>query len=200
MGTDMTINFINKKAIQRFYSLALMLLFSLNSVLAQTTEHPLRHVPDGTQRKPVRLEPQWQAHISLSGASAVVLERVSGDSSAHSAHTTPTAKSATAQDSTSASETTVMTPVYREGGSPVGRLMALPGGVVVELPADWSEAQVQAWASEQAVAIRERLSLAGHYLIASPAGDAALELAERLQHSPHVLSVRPNWWKQTHKR
>lgn len=92
-------------------------------------------------------------------------------------------------------------PVYREGNSPAGRLMALPGGVVVKFNADWSDAQVRAWAQAKGLTVAQRLGTTDNwYLIATAPGSAALELANSLQASGEVLAATPNWWKQTAAR
>ncbi len=92
-------------------------------------------------------------------------------------------------------------PVYREGNSPAGRLMALPGGVVVKFNTDWSDAQVRAWAQAKGLAVTQRLGTTSNwYLIATAPGSAALELANSLKAGGEVLAAMPNWWKQTAAR
>ncbi len=92
-------------------------------------------------------------------------------------------------------------PVYREGNSPAGRLMALPGGVVVKFNTDWTDAQVRAWAQAKGLAVTQRLGTTSNwYLIATAPGSAALELANSLKAGGEVLAAMPNWWKQTAAR
>lgn len=95
-------------------------------------------------------------------------------------------------------------PVYREGNSPAGRLMALPGGVLVKFAPDWSDAQVRAWAQAKGLAVTQRMGATGAmgnwYLIATAPGSAALELANSLKAGGEVLAAMPNWWKQTATR
>lgn len=96
---------------------------------------------------------------------------------------------------------THISPVYREGNSPAGRLMALPGGVVVKFNPDWSDAQVRAWAQAKGLTVAQRLGTTGNwYLIATAPGSAALELANSLKAGGEVLAAMPNWWKQTAAR
>ena len=96
---------------------------------------------------------------------------------------------------------THVSPVYREGTSPAGRLMALPGGVVVKFKPDWSDAQVRAWPQAKGLTVAQRLGTTDNwYLIATAPGSAALELANRLQAGGEVLAATPNWWKQTAAR
>ena len=92
-------------------------------------------------------------------------------------------------------------PVYREGNSPAGRLMALPGGVVVKFNTDWTDAQVRAWAQAKGLTVTQRLGTTSNwYLIATAPGSAALELANSLKAGGEVLAAMPNWWKQTAAR
>jgi len=96
---------------------------------------------------------------------------------------------------------THISPVYREGNSPAGRLMALPGGVVVKFNPDWTDAQVRAWAQAKGLTVTQRLGTTGNwYLIATAPGSAALELANSLKAGGEVLAAMPNWWKQTAAR
>lgn len=96
---------------------------------------------------------------------------------------------------------THISPVYREGNSPAGRLMALPGGVVVKFNPDWSDAQVRAWAQAKGLTVTQRLGTTSNwYLIATAPGSAALELANSLKAGGEVLAAMPNWWKQTAAR
>lgn len=92
-------------------------------------------------------------------------------------------------------------PVYREGNSPAGRLMALPGGVIVKFHPDWSDAQVRNWAQTKGLTVAQRLGTLGNwYVIATVPGSAALELANSLKAGGEVLAAMPNWWKQTAAR
>lgn len=92
-------------------------------------------------------------------------------------------------------------PTWREGSSPAGRLMALPGGVIVQFAPAWTDADIHAWAHGKSLQISQRLDIPGNwYLLASPPGTAALELANQLHTSGEVLSASPNWWKHTTTR
>lgn len=87
--------------------------------------------------------------------------------------------------------------VYREGGTAVGRLMALPGGVVVQLKPDWTEAQVAAWAAERKLPLEQHLPITGNwYVVGTAPGEASLATANALQESGTVVSATPNWWKE----
>lgn len=89
-------------------------------------------------------------------------------------------------------------PVFREGDSPAGRLMALPGGVIVQFKPDWTDTQVSAWLASKALTAKQRLAIRGNwYVIHSSAGQAALDLANAMHESGEVVSASPNWWKET---
>jgi hypothetical protein len=91
--------------------------------------------------------------------------------------------------------------VYREGGTPVGRLMALPGGVLVNFKAEWSEAQIRDFVARRGLSLGAKMSLAGNwYQVNTAAGEASLLAANALQESGAVVSASPNWWKETSPR
>lgn len=101
----------------------------------------------------------------------------------------------TAATSGDASKTS---PVFREGDSPAGRLMALPGGVMVEFKPNWTDTQVSAWLASKSLTVEHRMGIQGNwYVIHSPAGQAALDLANAIHESGDVVSASPNWWKET---
>lgn len=100
-----------------------------------------------------------------------------------------------------------VSPVFTEAGAP-GRLRALPGGVIVVLkPAPAGED-----AAGRAAQARRQLQSAGlepvrpigpggsRWLVASPAGLPALELANRLHDSGEFESAAPNWWQPRAKK
>lgn len=89
-------------------------------------------------------------------------------------------------------------PVYREGDSPAGRLMALPGGVIVQFQSEWTDAQVASWITAKGLVVNQRLGIHGNwYLIRSASGAASLNLANSIYESGDVVSASPNWWKAT---
>ena len=170
---------------------AIILLALLGSASASAAT---AHYFDGSTRRAVTLDTHWvavitppasasglQARSPQSAAPLVILQRANQ----------PTARAAYSQT----------TPVYREGDSPAGRLMALPGGVLVKLDPSWSDDQARAWAAGKGLSVAQRLNTTGNwYLLASAPGNAALELANQLHASGEVLSASPNWWKQTQPR
>jgi hypothetical protein len=91
--------------------------------------------------------------------------------------------------------------VYREGGTPVGRLMALPGGVLVNFKAGWTEAEIKDFVAKRGLSLGVRMNLAGNwYTVNTAAGEASLLAANALQESGAVVSASPNWWKETSPR
>lgn len=89
-----------------------------------------------------------------------------------------------------------VTPLFREGDSPAGRLMGLPGGIIVQFHPHWSVTQIAQWLTARGLPLGERLEIQGHwYSIPTPAGMIALETANQLHESGDVISAAPNWWK-----
>lgn len=89
-------------------------------------------------------------------------------------------------------------PVYREGDSPAGRLMALPGGVMVKFKPEWSRQRIDAWLAGRGLTVVRQLAMAGNwFLVDTPAGEASLRTANALYETGEVLAASPNWWKQT---
>lgn len=92
-------------------------------------------------------------------------------------------------------------PVYREGDSPAGRLMALPGGVLVKFKADWNRERIDAFLAERGLAVERRLVMGGNwYRVGTPAGRASLDAANAIHATGQVLAASPNWWMQTATR
>ncbi|MGZ5075439.1 MAG: hypothetical protein ACXV9R_02365 [Methylobacter sp.] len=89
-------------------------------------------------------------------------------------------------------------PVFREGDSPAGRLMALPGGVIVNFKPDWTEDQIHQWATAHGYLIEQKLNILGNwYIIHTAPGLISLQTANDIQESGEVITATPNWWKQT---
>ena len=89
-----------------------------------------------------------------------------------------------------------VTPLFREGDSPAGRLMGLPGGIIVQFHPHWSVTQIAQWLTTHGLPLGERMEIQGHwYSIPTPAGMIALETANQLHESGDVISAAPNWWK-----
>ena len=109
-----------------------------------------------------------------------------------------TLRPVTVDAAASSSGSARVSPVFREGDSPAGRLMALPGGVIVQFQPNWSDVQVSNWVATKALAVDQRLGIRGNwYVIRSAAGQASLDLANAIHESGEVVSASPNWWKET---
>jgi hypothetical protein len=92
-------------------------------------------------------------------------------------------------------------PVYREGDSPAGRLMALPGGVLVKFKPEWARERIDAWLAARSLGPARPLAMAGNwYFVGTAAGTASLQTANALHATGDVLAATPNWWKQTAAR
>jgi hypothetical protein len=91
-------------------------------------------------------------------------------------------------------------PVFKDQASGT-RTRALPGGVIVVLSnvADEATARAQLL-SDGLKPVRALGSQANTWLVESPPGLAALELANRLHESRRYVSVSPNWWQERSRK
>jgi hypothetical protein len=180
----------------RHAAMALAALAATTCALAATTAYYF----DGDTQRTITLDPSLVAIITpIADAGSSTQARSVGEGAASPAPlvqlqpaSQPVARGASG---------THTSPVYREGNSPAGRPMALPGGVVVKFNPAWSDAQVRAWAEAKGLTVTQHLGTSHNwYLIATAPGSAALELANRLKAGGEVLAAMPNWWKQTAAR
>ena len=89
-------------------------------------------------------------------------------------------------------------PVYTQGETSAGRLMALPGGVLVKFKPDWSRAQIYAWVAARGLTIGHALPIGTNWFrIDTAPGLTSLETANAIFETGEVLSASPNWWMQT---
>lgn len=122
-------------------------------------------------------------------------QRVAGDSLVRIERLSDTNASARAAAASGRS------PVFRQGGTPAGRLMALPGGVLVKFKPDWSQSQIDQWLAARGLPAGRPLAIgAGWMRVDTPSGQAALDAANLIQESGEVLAASPNWWTQTAAR
>jgi hypothetical protein len=92
--------------------------------------------------------------------------------------------------------TAATSPVFRDGRSEKDRPRALPGGVILTLKPGTPEAQRAALFARHGLAQARALGGAGNvWLAETPAGLAALELANRLYESGDFAAAAPNWWQ-----
>jgi hypothetical protein len=170
----------------------------LAGLLGSAAAAPDAHYYDGSERRAITRQPDLAAQFaprngrttvqSLPGAVAVPGV---GDSLTRVYRLPKTALS-------SPSRASAGSPVYREGDSPAGRLMALPGGVLVKFKPEWTRARIDAWIAARGWTVGRKLAMAGNwYLVDTAPGDAALTAANAIFESGEVLAASPNWWKQT---
>jgi hypothetical protein len=84
-------------------------------------------------------------------------------------------------------------PVFSENGSE-SHLMVPVGNIIVQLESSYDESKAKSWASENGLRILNKLSFGNFYLIESPAGFYAIDLANSLVGKKGVLSATPEWW------
>ncbi|MCA8837808.1 MAG: hypothetical protein K8963_08170 [Proteobacteria bacterium] len=74
---------------------------------------------------------------------------------------------------------------------------ALPGGVFVKFDPDWDRSRIDAWLADQEVGsyLAEQVLNNNVFMIHTPQGMEALDLANRLQETGEVLYAEPNWWR-----
>lgn len=143
---------------------------------------------DGSSQRALTLQPSLIAEFA--DRSAAATRSTTATTPFVTLHSTSAAMTRSAHSQSS--------PVYREGHSPAGRLMALPGGVIVNFQPDWSEAQIQAWAAAGGYTLGRRLNIQGNwYTVQTAAGQVALDTANAIYQSGVVISASPNWWKHT---
>ncbi|MGE0312664.1 MAG: hypothetical protein AB7P21_13710 [Lautropia sp.] len=81
-------------------------------------------------------------------------------------------------------------PVYVDRA---GRPRALPGGVIVTLPAPLDDARASALLRGQGLTPLRRIG-PRMWLVDGPVGTGSLDLAERLARDPRFEAAEPNWW------
>jgi hypothetical protein len=92
-------------------------------------------------------------------------------------------------------------PVLHEGPSTGLPMRALPGGVVVAFREGWDRARIDAWLAARGRKVAEAVvPQANVYLVATPPGLAALELANELHATGELASATPNFWLEATTR
>lgn len=75
---------------------------------------------------------------------------------------------------------------------------SLPGGVIASFSTEWTIESAERWLAARGLAIERRLDLAHPtFVVGSPPGLAALELANELFDAPEVRWAEPDWWIET---
>jgi hypothetical protein len=156
------------------------------------------HYFEGSVRRSITPDPQWVAIINPTPltnlTSPQTREGLAASREQPLVQLEPANRSATRN-------TAQQSPVYREGNSPAGRLMALPGGVIVHLNPHWTHSQVMEWADKNQLRIVQSLPMASNwFFIHTDPGLPSLTLANRLHLLDGVIHATPNWWRQTATR
>jgi hypothetical protein len=93
-------------------------------------------------------------------------------------------------------DTRIQSPVFRDSAQGEGQLRALPGGVLLRFRAHQGPADRQALAAKHGLMMAREIGGSGRvWLVATPAGLASLDLANRLHESGDFESASPNWWQ-----
>ena len=189
---DLRMNAKQLRPALRFFAAA-GLCACMSGALAQV------HYYDGTQVRRLTLQPELRAEFNqgdsrrttlAASADAVALKGV-GDSLVRIVRVTRSSERLANPAAESAA-------VYREGDSPAGRLMALPGGVLVKFKPDWSRAQIDAWVAARGLTTGRALPIGTNWFrIDTAPGLTSLETANAIFETGEVLSASPNWWMQT---
>ncbi|NBW45617.1 MAG: hypothetical protein EBR45_08615 [Betaproteobacteria bacterium] len=157
-----------------------VLVFSLSSGYASGGSEPPTAAPvtswhDGRQTRGLWLDPTREAEFPTRGGGTVQPKE--------------------APRSATQSAQTQRSPLFFDNPALNGTPRALPGGVLVELkaPTEADTARLQL-ESDGLTPVR---AIVGNriWLVASPPGLPALELANRLQQGGRYASVQPNWWQ-----
>ena len=157
-----------------------VLIFSVFSGAASAGAEPPTVAPvtswhDGRQTRGLWLDPTREAEFATRGGGTVQPKQA------------PQAATQPSQAQRS--------PLFFDNPALNGTPRALPGGVLVELkiPTETNAARLQL-ESDGLTPVR---AIVGDriWLVASPPGLAALELANRLQQGGRYASVQPNWWQ-----
>jgi hypothetical protein len=155
---------------------------------------------DGGRKVAIVAQPdlvaEFGAPVARARAAGPVAQRVAGDSLVRVLKVAP-------GDGMGAQPQGVMaagarSAVYRQNGTAAGRLMALPGGVLVKFQSGWSSQQIDAWLATRGLPAGQSMAIGPAWrLLPTAPGSEALALANRIQESGEVVSASPNWWTQT---
>lgn len=166
-------------------------------VLAGAAAAQDSHYFDGAQRRAVTLQPDLVAQFTPRSDHASALAAGTAALAGDSLMRIVRRPSVVSRTTTSSDDS----PVYREGNSPAGRLMALPGGVLLKFQPDWTRERIDSWLAAQGLAVTRPLAQGDHwFFVATPPGRAALDTANRLHETGELLVALPNWWRQTQTR
>lgn len=92
-------------------------------------------------------------------------------------------------------------PVLRDGPGKNAAMRALPGGLILHLNPNWTEAAAYDWLLTQHLQPVKKLAFGRNvFLIETEAGLEALHLANRLRQRDGVIAAAPNWWQELEPR
>jgi hypothetical protein len=173
-------------------------------VMGSAVAADLEHYFDGAQRRTLTRVPDLVAtiHAPAAGRQAPLAATesaavVAGDSRLRIERVVPTVGPRAA----AAAYAPGQSPVWREGTSPAGRLMAAPGGVLVKVRPEWSSAQARDWLAARGYAEAAPLGQgAGWWRVPTAPGEAALDAANRLHGTGELLAASPDWWRDARTR
>lgn len=153
---------------------------------------------DGAQKVAVSQVPGLAADFSrgTNGAQAALasgVTRIAGDSVVRIYQL-----SASPTNALAAPAANTFSPVFARGQTGTGRLMALPGGVLVKFKPDWTREQVDAWVAAHGFKAARPMDFGKNWFrIETAAGAPSLAAANAIFESGDVLASSPNWWMQT---
>lgn len=89
-------------------------------------------------------------------------------------------------------------PVFRD--QPGGPIRVAIGGVIIRFAKDVDARQQASWVADQGLVVISSPDALDWILVASEAGSASVELANRLHQLPEVQNASPNWWRPVSRR
>lgn len=101
-------------------------------------------------------------------------------------------------ESAEANENITYAPVYRD--HPGGPIRVAIGGVIIRFAKDVDARQQANWIGDQGLVVISSPAALDWVLVASEAGSASVELANRLHQFPEVQNASPNWWRPVSRR
>jgi hypothetical protein len=88
-----------------------------------------------------------------------------------------------------------ISPVFRGVGAPASEVRALPGGIIVTLRTPGSAQSANQLLAPFGLRVTRQVDSTGlRWVVATAAGMAALDTANRLHESGAFASVTPDWW------
>ncbi len=90
-----------------------------------------------------------------------------------------------------------LSPVLHDTPSTHGAKKALPGNVLVQMRADWSQEEIKVWFDLHDLVVIKPLTFAPNaFLIQTESGLDSLKTANRIYETGDVVLASPNWWQK----